>query len=635
MTDNSINSLMNVKEWLKLNQKLQKDIIAIKIGNNIYDFHSSFPVQAQNEIEMIKITDSEALSILRHSTSHIMADAVQRLFPGTKLTIGPSIEDGFYYDFDRLDGQFTPDDFVKIEQTMKEIINQKIEFEKIVVTRQEAINIFKERGETYKLEIIEDIPEEEKISIYKHGNWMDLCAGPHLPDTGYIKAYKLTSIAGAYWRGDERNKMLTRIYGTAFYDSKSLQEYINRLEEAQKRDHRKLGRELDLYSISEDIGPGLILWHPKGARIRDAIETFWKKAHYDNGYEIVYSPHIGRVKLWEISGHNVFYAQSMYAPMEVEEEAYRVKPMNCPFHIEIYKNDIKSYRDFPIKLAELGTVYRFEKSGQLHGLLRVRGFTQDDAHVFCTQEQLGDEIRKLIKFSMAILKTFGFEQLIVNLSTRPDSDSCVGSKELWDKAESALVDALKELGIEYKIAKGEGAFYGPKIDIEIKDALGRKWQCTTIQVDFNLPERFELFYVGDDGKRDHQPVMIHRALLGSLERFFGILIEHYAGAFPAWLAPVQVKVLNVTERQIAYAEEVANKIKKNGIRVEVNTKNEPLGAKIRDGRLQRIPYLIIIGDKEIESGKISVRKHSEGDLGTKNLDEFIESIKNECSIPSI
>lgn len=625
-----------VKEWLLSQNNIPPNVIGVKINGEIFDLHSYIsPPKEGDSVTFITPETEDGLYILRHSTAHIMASVVQKLYPGTKIAIGPAIEDGFYYDFDRPQGQFTQQELETIEHEMAEVVKQNLQFKRISVTKEEAVKIFRERGENYKLEIIEEIPQDKEITLYQHGDWIDLCAGPHLPDTSYIRVFKLLNVAGAYWRGDERNKMLSRIYGTAFFRQEELEQYLKKVEEAKERDHRRLGRELDLYSINEEVGPGLILWHPKGALIREIIETFWKRAHYKNGYQLVYTPHIGRLRLWDISGHNQFYSQYMYAPMEIEGEPYRVKPMNCPFHIQIYKSRIRSYRELPLRLAELGTVYRYEKSGQLHGLLRVRGFTQDDAHIFCTGEQLFDEIITLIKFSFAILEAFGFKELEVNLSTKPKDGECVGSDEDWERATYSLKEGLERIGVKYQIAEGEGAFYGPKIDIEIRDAIGRKWQCSTIQVDFNLPERFDLFYIDQSGGRENRPVMVHRAILGSLERFFGILIEHYKGRFPLWLAPVQAKVLTITDRQRDYGEKVVSLLEDNDIRVDRDFRSEKLGAKIRDARVERVPYILIVGDREEAGGTVAVRRHGDEDLGQKKVEELVSIIKNEGKIPEI
>ena len=569
------------------------------------------------------MTDNE-LEKLRHSTAHVMAQAVKRLYPETQVTIGPAIEDGFYYDFDR-DESFKPEDLQKIESVIHEIIKENLPVARSELSKKEALKFFEKKGEKYKQELINEI-EDEKVSIYTQGEFADLCRGPHVGSTGDIKSFKLLSVAGSYWRGDEKNKMLQRIYGTAFYSRKDLKEYLNRLEEAKKRDHRKLGKELDLFHVDEEIGSGLILWHPKGALVRAIIEDFWRKEHYKNGYDILYSPHIARAHLWETSEHLKFYKENMYSPMDIDGTDYIVKPMNCPFHIKIYNSKLRSYRDLPFRWAELGTVYRYEKTGVLHGLLRVRGFTQDDAHIFCRPDQLSEEISRALDFTIFILRSFGFEEYQIYLSTKPDK--FVGSEESWEKATTALKGALDKSGMTYDIDPGEGVFYGPKIDIKIKDSLGRAWQCSTIQVDFNLPERFKISYIGEDGQ-PHQPIMIHRALMGSLERFFGCLIEHYAGAFPNWLAPVQVRILTITDDHIKYAEEIAAFLKKDGIRVELDSRNEKVGFKIREAQTSKIPYMLVIGEKEINDKTVAVRKRKEKKTEVMSSESFLSKLNEE------
>jgi threonyl-tRNA synthetase len=553
-----------------------------------------------------------------------MAHAVKDLFPEAKLAIGPAIEDGFYYDFD-IDKTFGPEDLALIEQKMSEIIQKNNPFVRKIISRQEAIKLFQGMGEKYKVELLEEIGDDE-VSLYEEGGFIDLCRGPHVASTGQVTAFKLLSTAGAYWRGSEKNKMLQRIYGTSFIDRKDLEDYLNFLEEVKKRDHRRLGKDLDLFSISEEIGPGLILWHPKGAAIRRAIEDFWLKEHYKADYEILYTPHIAKLQLWQKSGHLDFYRENMYSPMEIEGIDYQIKPMNCPFHIHIYKSSLKSYRDLPIKYAELGTVYRYERSGVLHGLLRVRGFTQDDAHIFCREDQIEEEIMEVLEFTLFILKTFGFDTYEVYLSTRPEK--YVGSLENWERSTNALKQALDTKGLAYEIDTGEGVFYGPKIDIKVKDILNRPWQCSTIQVDFNIPERFDVTYRGSDGK-EHRPIMIHRALMGSLERFFGILIEHYAGSFPLWLAPVQIEILTIAERHSDYAMSLSKTLKSEGFRTVLNIDNEKVSYKIRAATLRKVPYLVIIGDREISEQKVTVRKRSGENIGPFAIDEFIEIIKDK------
>ncbi len=553
-----------------------------------------------------------------------MAHAVKELFPHAKLAIGPATDEGFYYDFD-IDRTFTPEDLSLIEKKMSEIIRQDNPFVRKNVSREEAIELFKRMSEDYKVVLLEDIIDEE-VSLYEEGGFMDLCRGPHISSTGQVSAFKLLSIAGAYWRGDEKNKMLQRIYGTAFTEEKDLKKYLDFLEEVKKRDHRRLGKELDLFSISEEIGAGLIIWHPNGALIRREIEDFWIDEHYKAGYKILYTPHIAKLQLWQTSGHLDFYRENMYAPMEIEGVNYEIKPMNCPFHIHVYKNSLRSYKELPVKYAELGTVYRYERSGVLHGLLRVRGFTQDDAHIFCREDQIEDEILHVLEFTLFILRTFGFEHYDVYLSTRPER--YVGTLENWERSTNALKRALEIKKLSYEIDIGEGVFYGPKIDIKVKDSLNRPWQCSTVQVDFNNPERFDMNYRGSDG-RGHRPIMIHRALMGSLERFFGILIEHYAGVFPLWLAPVQVEVLTIAERHADYAESLSKKLRSEGIRTVLNLDNEKIGYKIRNATIRKVPYLIIIGDKEISEKTVAVRKRTGENIGPLTIDEFIGIIKKE------
>ena len=571
------------------------------------------------------------LEKMRHSAAHIMASAVCRLFENVQLDIGPSTEDGFYYDFD-LPHRLAPEDFPRIEDEMKKIISENHLFEQIEVTRAEAEKLIQEKGQKFKLERLADIPEGEKITLFKSGEFIDLCRGPHLASTSGVKAIKLLSVAGSYYRGRETNPMLQRLYGTAFNSDKDLGVYLRQIEEAKLRDHRKLGRELDLFSTSEAVGPGLILWHPKGARVRLEIEDFWRKRHLDSGYEIVYSPHIGRSGLWETSGHLGFYRESMYAPMEIDEIQYYIKPMNCPFHIQIYQSQKRSYRDLPLRWAELGTVYRYEKAGVLTGLFRVRGFTQDDAHIYCAPEQIADEIKTVMRFAIDMWKQFGFMEISAYLSTRPEQ--AVGEEARWRQATESLETALKAEGIPYEVDPGGGAFYGPKIDLRVKDAIGREWQMSTFQFDFNLPERFDLTYIGADGK-EHRPYMVHRALLGSIERFFGILVEHYAGAFPLWLAPEQVRALPLTEKQNENALSLVTQLRAAGFRVTVDERSEKIGAKIRDAQIEKIPYMLILGPKEAESGMVSVRSRSAGDLGVLSLETLIDRLKAEMAFRGV
>ncbi|MHB1356653.1 MAG: threonine--tRNA ligase [Anaerolineae bacterium] len=559
------------------------------------------------------------LETMRHSASHIMAEAVQRLFPEAKLAIGPSIDTGFYYDFG-LPRPLVAEDLVKITEYMKESIKARQRFERREVNRAEAMEVFKDQP--YKLEVIADLPEGEPLSIYQHGAFIDLCRGPHIEHTGQIRANALAllSIAGAYWRGDEKRPMLQRIYGTVWNTKEELEAHLKQLEEMERRDHRRLGRELDLFSLHEEAGAGLVYWHPKGARIRSTIEEFWRQKHYTGGYDILYSPHIGRSWLWETSGHLENYREGMYSPMDIDGQDYYIKPMNCPFHILIYKTQTRSYRDLPLRWAELGTVYRYERSGVLHGLLRVRGFTQDDAHIFCTPEQIADEILGVLRFSMDMWHSFGFEHITPYLATRPAK--AIGEPERWDQATSSLRQALESEGLDYKLDEGGGAFYGPKIDLKIKDAIGREWQMTTIQFDFNEPERFDMTYIGADGK-NHRPYMVHRALLGSLERFFGVLIEHYAGAFPLWLAPIQAKVIPIADRHQAYAQEVLAALKAAGMRAELDESSERMNYKIRAAQVLKIPYMLVIGDREMESREVAVRLRTEQNLGAMPLDAFV------------
>jgi threonyl-tRNA synthetase len=601
----------------------QNSTVGAKVNGNLADFY--FEIDSDSEIEPIKINSEEGLYFIRHTAAHIMAEAVQSLFPEAKVTIGPVIENGFYYDFEYSRG-FTPEDLEKIEDKMKEIVNQKKPLTRKMVSRDDAISIFDKDDENYKVEIVNDLPSDEPITIYDQDGWYDLCRGPHAPSTGFVKAFKLLSSAGAYWRGDEKNAMLQRIYGTAFWDRKELKNYLNRLEEAKKRDHRKVGKELDLFSIQEDIGPGLVLWHPKGSRIRRVIEDFWREQHERYGYELLYTPHIANIELWKTSGHLEFYSENMYPRMEVDNTEYQLKPMNCPFHIMIYKTHIRSYRDLPLRWAEIGTVYRYERSGVLHGLLRVRGFSQDDAHIFCRPDQIEEEVRGVLDLTILFLKTFGFDDYEIYLSTRPEK--FVGSEDVWDRATDALRNALDSKGLKYEMDEGGGAFYGPKIDLKIKDVLGRAWQCSTVQVDFNLPERFEMSFIGDDNTR-HQPIMIHRAIFGSMERFFGVLIEHYGGAFPMWLSPVQMRIATIADEHVEYGERVYKTLKEKGMRVEKDFRNEKLGFKVREAQLEKIPYLLVIGNNEMESGTVAPRKLGGENLPSMTIEDFVNSVESE------
>jgi threonyl-tRNA synthetase len=571
------------------------------------------------------------IETIRHSLSHMMASAVQELFPGTKFGIGPAIENGFYYDFD-LPRSLNPDDLRKIEGKMKNLIKENIVFTKKIVLKEKAKEIFKDQP--YKLELIEKLPEE-KMTIYQSGNFTDLCKGPHLKSTlqlysGQAKeindSFKLTKIAGAYWKGNEKNKMLTRIYGIAFETKKELEDFLRIQEEAGKRDHRILGQKLDLFSIDEEVGPGLILWHPKGAMLRQIIEDFWIKQHLANGYQIIRTPHVGRIKLWQTSGHTNFYKENMFGPMEVEGDKYLIKPMNCPFAMKIYNSKIRSYRDLPIRWGELGTVYRYELSGVLYGLTRVRGFTQDDAHIICVPEQLTEEVMKAVRFGIKLLKAFGFKEYSIYLATRPEK--YVGTLKNWGKATRTLEYVLNKLKLKYKVDAGGGVFYGPKIDIKIKDSLGREWQCTTVQFDFNLPERFNMTYVDKDGKKK-KPYMAHRTLLGSLERFVGVLLEHYAGALPLWLAPEQIWIIPVGSRHVKYANFVNEQLTTNNLRTQLRDERETVSKKIREGEMQKIPYLLVVGDKEMKSKSVRIRQRGKGDIGEMKLKKFFEKVKME------
>ncbi len=560
---------------------------------------------------------------IRHSTAHVMADVVTRLFPETKLAIGPPTEDGFYYDF-LTDVPISDDDLEKIENEMLKVIKQNLPFVYSEYSRKE-IEVMNS-NEPLKLEVISEIPDGEAISTYSHGEFEDLCAGPHVDSTGSIPAFKLLNVAGAYWRGDESRQMLQRIYGTAFESQEELLRHLDRLEEAKKRDHRTLGRDLDLFSVHEDVGAGLIIWHPKGARVRNLFEEFWKAEHYKRGYELVYTPNIGRANLWETSGHLDFFQENMFSPSLNDDQEYYLKPMNCPFHIMYYRSTLRSYRDLPMRVGELGTVYRYERGGTLHGMMRVRGFTQDDAHIFCRPDQVEDEIDGVLDLTFDLLGAFGFDKYTVNVSTRPDK--AVGSDEQWTLAENSLKNTLNARGLKFDIEEAGGAFYGPKIDINIQDALGRYWQCTTVQFDFNLPERFGISYIGEDGN-GHQPYMVHRAIFGSLERFMGILIEHYGGAFPAWLAPTQVKIIPIADRHISYAEMVKEKLLEVDIRCEIDGRSERMNAKIRDAQITKVPYMIVVGDREISDKKVGVRLRNGEDLGPVDLSDFISRVSKD------
>ncbi len=601
---------------------LQKAAVCAKINNELVDL--SYKVGSDASIAVFTFDSSEGKKTFWHSGSHLMAQAVQRLYPEIKLAIGPATSEGFYYDFDT-DKPFLPEDLEKIEVEMKKIVEEDIEITRAEISRDKAIKLFESKNEKYKIELIEDI-KSPVLTIYRQAEFTDLCKGPHVPRTSYLKAFKLLSIAGAYWRGDEKNKMLQRIYGITFPDEKSLKKHLAVLEEAKNRDHRKLGKELDIFSFSNQVGAGLPLWHPNGALLRYVIDKFSTAEHLKRGYKLNTVPHIAKADLYETSGHLGFYKENMYSPIQIDNQDYYLKPMNCPSQIQIFNSSMKSYRDLPYKVFEMGTVYRYERSGVLHGLTRVRGFTQDDAHIFCSKEQIEEEVIKVLNFTLEMLGTFGFKEKNIYLSTKPEN--AVGTDASWEIATKALKNSLEQNNIEYKIDPGEGVFYGPKIDIKIKDAIGREWQCSTIQVDFNLPERFDINYIGPDGQK-HRPIMIHRALLGSLERFIGILIEHYAGKFPTWLSPVQVLLINIGEDTGKFTEDLAMKLMSEEIRTETDLREETVSYKIRDGIAKKIPYIGVIGKRESENNTISLRKRGEKNSFVMNIDEFITYLKNE------
>jgi len=606
-----------------ISEGLARAAVAVKVDGELRDL--TVKLDGDCQLEIITDKNEEGLEILRHSAAHLMAHAVKELYGDkVQVTIGPAIDKGFYYDFYSPEHAFSPDDFAAIEAKMAELAKADHVIEREELSRDEAIALFKSMGEDYKVELIEDL-DAPSVSIYRQGDFCDLCRGPHLPSTGRIKAYKLTSVAGAYWRGDEKNAMLQRLYATAWQDKKALKQYLQRLEEARKRDHRKLGKELDLFSFNEEAGAGLVIWHPKGALLRTLLEDFERREHLKRGYDIVMGPQILRTDLWKISGHYENYRENMYFT-EVDEQGYGLKPMNCLAHMLIYKSQIRSYRDLPLRFFELGTVHRHEKSGVLHGLLRVRGFTQDDAHILCMPDQLDGEIKGVLKFVQDVMAIFGFEYEL-EISTRPEKS--IGSDADWERATSALLSALKDSGLPFEINEGDGAFYGPKIDIKLTDALDRKWQCATIQCDFTLPERFDLTYIGADGER-HRPVMVHRVILGAIERFIGVLIEHYAGSFPLWLSPVQAVVMNVTDNQREYAEQVFNDLRAAGVRVQKDFRNEKLGFKIREAQMQKVPYMLVIGDREMEEGKVTPRFKDGKNLDSMTCDAFVQFVTDEC-----
>ena len=603
-----------------------KDAIGGVINGKIIDLQT--PVRESGEIKPVYKGSKESLEIMRHTLAHIMAQALKELYGAKKvhLGVGPTTEEGFYYDVEVEGHKITEEDLPKIEKKMKEIIERDYPILRREISREEAIKLFEELKEKYKIDIIKEIPDDEVISVYEQGDFVDLCKGPHLPSTGKAGAFKLTSISGAYWKGRADQPQLTRIYGIAYWSDKEVKERLKFYEEVKKRDHRRLGRELEFFTIDDSVGAGLILWLPKGAIYRKVLEDYLREEHLKRGYQLVYTPHVGRSKLWETSGHLECYKQNMFPAMKIDEEEYYVKPMNCPFHIAIYKSRTRSYKELPLKLFELGTVYRYELSGVLHGLLRVRGFTQDDAHIICTPDQVNDVIRETLDFALSTLKDFGFSEFKIYLSTRPEYS--IGSDEQWELSQNALKKAIEELGYEYEIDEGGGAFYGPKIDVKVKDALGRLWQLSTIQFDFNLPERFDMTYVGPDNKK-HRPYMIHRAILGSIERFTGILLEHHAGLLPLWLSPTQVIIIPIADRHHNYADKVLQALKDEGIRAEVDTREERMNAKIRDAELKKIPVILVVGDKEVQNNTVSVRSKKEGNLGAMKIERFIEWLKEK------
>ncbi len=604
--------------------RLARDAVAAKVDGEVVDLTQ--PLAGDSQLEILTFDSPEGQQVYRHSASHVMADAVLELFPGTKLAIGPATEEGFYYDFD-VEGSFTPEDLERVEARMREIIAADEPFVREEVAKEQAERLFADRGNTYKLELLEEIPDD-RVTLYRHGEFVDLCRGPHLPSTGRLKAVRLLSVAGAYWRGDERREMLQRIYGTAYPSERQVRDHLERLEQAKQRDHRRLGRELDLYSIDDAVGPGLVLWHPKGAVVREVIEDFWRRVHRERGYELVYTPHIGKIDLWETSGHTDWFKDEMYSPMEAEGQQYLIKPMNCPFHVLIYKSQVRSYRELPYRMGELGTVYRYQRSGTLHGLLRVRGFTQDDAHIFCRPDQLEGELVEVLDLAEFMMRTFGYEEYRIDLSVRDPAhkDEYIGDDAVWEQAEAALVAALGAKRLDYQRAEGEAKFYGPAIDISLRDAIGRYWQGPTIQVDFNEPERFDVTYIERDGSAQ-RVVMVHRTVLGTMERFIGGLIEHVAGAFPVWLAPVQCVVLPITERNEAYAEAVAARLRAAGARTEVDARSETLNYRIREAQLQKTPYMLVVGDREEQAGTVAVRLRSGEDRGATELEALVAELQ--------
>ena len=610
-----------------ISEGLSNRALAAKVNGQIVDL--SAPITEDSAVEILTYNSPESREILLHSTSHVMAQAVKQLYPDVKVTIGPAIENRFYYDFD-IEPPLIDADLGRIEERMNEIIKADYPIVRKELKSDEVIKLFSDLNEDYKVEIIKDIDEGETLSIYSQDDFIDLCRGPHIPSTGRIKAFKLLNVAGAYWRGDSANKMLTRVYGTSFPSKKELKKYLNFLEEAKRRDHRKIGKSLELFEINEQVGPGLVLWYPNGTTLLQVIKEYWIKEHLKRGYQLVQTPHIGKSQLWETSGHLDFYRESMFNSMKVEKDEYYIKPMNCPFHIMIYKSKTRSYRDLPIRYAELGTVYRYELSGVLHGLMRVRGFTQDDAHIICSPEQLDSEIEKLVQFSFDFICSFGFSEFDVYVSTRP-KEKYVGELEMWEEATNSLKSTLEKLDVKYYIDEGGGVFYGPKIDIKIRDALNRSWQCTTIQFDFNLSERFKMEYIDSNGLKQ-RPYMIHRAIMGSLERFVGVLIEHTVGDFPVWLAPIQAVVIPITENQNNVAKDFFKTLVVKGIRAKLNDKSDTVGAKIREAELKKIPYMYILGEREYKNNTVSVRRRKVGDKGVYSWVEAVKLIDEEIKI---
>ncbi len=609
-----------------ISPRLADAALVAKVNGKLVDLNR--PIEEDAEVRILTEKDPEALEVFRHSSAHLLATAVTELFPETKLGHGPPTESGFFYDFYR-PTPFTADDLQRIEQRMEEVVKRDEKFVREYVPRDQAIKQYEAENDWMKVHFIQKHTEgDNQVSFYRNGKFVDFCRGPHIPSTGRIKAFKLTTLAGAYWLNDEKNPQLQRIYGTSFYSKKDLDQYLTAIEEAKKRDHRVIGQQLDLFSIQELAGPGLIFWHPKGGIIRKEMEDWMRAEYLKRGYSLVFTPHVMRVDLWKTSGHAGYYAQNMFTPMELDDAEYQLKPMNCPGHILIYQNTLRSYRDLPVRLGELGTVYRYERSGVMHGLLRVRGFTQDDAHIFCTPEQIEDEIVGCIDFALAVLNAYGFDKYEVELSIWDPNDTgkYIGTKENWERAIASLEKAMQRRGIQYKTIPGEAAFYGPKIDVKLVDAIGRLWQLSTVQFDFTLPERFKLEYVAENGSRK-QPLMVHRALYGSIERFFGVLIEHYAGNFPVWLSPVQVAMIPISERHAAYAEQVAERLKAAAVRVHVDARNEKMNAKIREHTIQKVPFLLVVGDKEAEAGEVSVRVRGKGDEGKATVDAFISRIR--------